>query len=142
MLFDAGPGASARTPVWRMDQPYQGYCTDQAYRRKYILDILTQGKLNRQHDFAVNLYKNSSHFSASQHWRTTTNVALPYCRLQRSQIVELSSLWRNLASTPDFLKRFLNLHCLETNFIEGTFEFDPSVSFLCYFKNLAILLTK
>jgi hypothetical protein len=88
-----------------------------------------QGKLT-EHNLAVHQFKHVEKFSPSQRWRTTVGVPFPSYPFQESEIAELSSLWKNLVSIPNSLKLFLNLHCLETNFLEGTFMFKTSVSFL------------
>jgi hypothetical protein len=78
-------------------------------------------------------YKNnpSLSFTPSQRWRATAqNDTFPYCRLQRAQIDALRNRWQNINSPKDLMAKFLNLHCLETNVIEGTVQFDPAVSFL------------
>jgi hypothetical protein len=75
-------------------------------------------------------YKNnpSLGFTPSQRWRATAeNDMFPYCKLQRARIDNLCDGWQNTSSPKDFMAKFLNLHCLETNVIEGTTQFDPSV---------------
>ncbi|KIM37854.1 hypothetical protein M413DRAFT_76580, partial [Hebeloma cylindrosporum] len=70
-------------------------------------------------------YKNnpSLGFSWSQRWRSTieNDHTFPYCKLQRAQIVVIRDQWQNDRGSQE---DFLNLHCLETNVIEGTLEFD------------------
>ncbi|KAF8073638.1 hypothetical protein FPV67DRAFT_757692 [Lyophyllum atratum] len=75
-------------------------------------------------------YKNNSSlgFSPSQRWRSTAEKdTFPYCKLQRAQIHVIRDEWPNTSST-DIMAKFLNLHCLETNVIEGTMQFDPSTT--------------
>ena len=77
-------------------------------------------------------HKNNSSLSflPSQRWRSTAEKdTLPYCKLQRAQINSILDQWQNIGSPEDIMAKFLNLHCLETNVIEGTMEFDLSVSF-------------
>ncbi|KDR77082.1 hypothetical protein GALMADRAFT_139105 [Galerina marginata CBS 339.88] len=74
-------------------------------------------------------YKNnpSLSFSPSQRWRSTAGKhTFPYCKLQRAQIDVIRDQWQNIGPSEDVMAKFLNFHCLETNHIEGTMQFDPS----------------
>ncbi|KAF8153961.1 fido domain-containing protein [Crassisporium funariophilum] len=76
-------------------------------------------------------YKNNPllGFSPSQRWRSTAEKDnFPYCKLQRAQINVIRDKWQNTGSPADFMAKFLNIHCLETNVIEGTLQFDPSAT--------------
>ncbi|KIM41943.1 hypothetical protein M413DRAFT_141242 [Hebeloma cylindrosporum] len=77
------------------------------------------------HDYKTNP---SLGFSFSQRWQpgTACNDPFPYCKLQRTEIDDLHNRWRTISSPKDVMPEFLNLHCLETNAIEGTFQFDSS----------------
>lgn len=67
-------------------------------------------------------------FTASQRWRPTAGSdVFPYFKLQRVQISEIRSQWMDMKSPPTIMEKFLNLHCLETNVMEGTLQFDESV---------------
>ena len=70
-------------------------------------------------------------FTPSQRWRPTAAInAFPYCKLQLAQITAIRGAWINMGSLGDpTVNKFLNLHCLETNFMEGTVQFDESISF-------------
>lgn len=69
-------------------------------------------------------------FSPSQRWRSTAEKDMfPYCKLQRVQIDVIRDQWQNVSSSEDIMAKFLNLHYLETNIIEGIVQFDPAVSF-------------
>ncbi|KAF8810803.1 hypothetical protein BYT27DRAFT_7185462 [Phlegmacium glaucopus] len=68
-------------------------------------------------------------FSPSQRWRPTAEKdTFPYCKLQRAQIDGMRGKWQNIDSPEDIMAKFLNLHCLETNVIEGTMKFDSSAT--------------
>ncbi|RDB22873.1 hypothetical protein Hypma_010278, partial [Hypsizygus marmoreus] len=83
-----------------------------------------QSDLQRQ----LHAYNTVVVFTPSQHWRSTAQLdgRFPYCRLQRAQIDLLQNQWTNMCPPEVILARCLNLHCLETNAIEGIFQFDPS----------------
>ena len=69
-------------------------------------------------------------FTPSQRWRPTAAVdVFPYCKLQLAQIDTIRDMWINMTSMEAIMDKFLNLHCLETNSMEGTVQFDESVSF-------------
>ncbi|KAF8869586.1 hypothetical protein CPB84DRAFT_1915496, partial [Gymnopilus junonius] len=66
--------------------------------------------------------------SASQRWRSAAGTdTCPYCRLQRAQIASIRDDWQKMDPPMDIKANFFNLHCLETNVIEGTVQFDESV---------------
>ncbi|KAF9479200.1 hypothetical protein BDN70DRAFT_932772 [Pholiota conissans] len=76
-------------------------------------------------------YKNnpSLGFSPSQRWRSTAGIdTFPYCRLQQAQITSMRDDWLRMDSPMDIKAKFFNLHCLETNVIEGTVQFDESTT--------------
>ncbi|EED85880.1 predicted protein [Postia placenta Mad-698-R] len=77
----------------------------------------------------VRLYKIGQGFSASQRWRsiTTADGAFPYCKLQRRQIEEIRDLWQAISNMDGAAGMFINMHCIETNILEGTFQFDLSM---------------
>lgn len=69
-------------------------------------------------------------FTPSQRWRSTAEKdVFPYCKLQRAQVDVIRDQWQNMGPPDDVMAKFLNLHCLETNVIEATVQFDASVSF-------------
>ncbi|OSX63197.1 hypothetical protein POSPLADRAFT_1140398, partial [Postia placenta MAD-698-R-SB12] len=77
----------------------------------------------------VRLYKIGQGFSASQRWRsiTTADGAFPYCKLQRRQIEDIRDLWQAISNMDGAAGMFINMHCIETNILEGTFQFDLSM---------------
>lgn len=80
----------------------------------------------------VMIYKTSSQpgFSPSQRWRSTTcHDPFPYCRVLRSAISSMKYQWNSLPSE-SLRSKYLNLLCIETNEIEGTFSLDFSVIIL------------
>lgn len=92
----------------------------------------------------VRLYKIGQGFSASQRWRsiTTADGAFPYCKLQRRQIEDIRDLWQAISNMDGAAGMFINMHCIETNILEGTFQFDLSVSLaLLMLLSIAIRLT-
>ncbi|OSX63167.1 hypothetical protein POSPLADRAFT_1055233 [Postia placenta MAD-698-R-SB12] len=68
-------------------------------------------------------------FSASQRWRsiTTADGAFPYCKLQRRQIEDIRDLWQAISNMDGAAGIFINMHCIEINVLEGTFQFDSSM---------------
>lgn len=82
-------------------------------------------------DFTVYHYKYdpSLAFTPSQRWQPTARYdSFPYCRLQRAQIDMVRAQWQNLGHPDHIMPKFLNLHCVETNVIEGLVQFNESVS--------------
>ncbi|KAF9803590.1 hypothetical protein IEO21_09633 [Rhodonia placenta] len=77
----------------------------------------------------VRLYKIGQGFSASQRWRsiTTADGAFPYCKLQRRQIEDICDLWQAISNMDGAAGMFINMNYIETNVLEGTFQFDPSI---------------
>ncbi|KAF8194656.1 hypothetical protein BJ912DRAFT_901192 [Pholiota molesta] len=66
-------------------------------------------------------------FSPSQSWRpTAAKDTFPYCRLQRAQISDVRDRWHNIEFKPGVMAKLQNMHCLETNFIEGTFYLNEN----------------
>ncbi|KAF8194652.1 fido domain-containing protein [Pholiota molesta] len=64
-------------------------------------------------------------FTPSQRWRPTAEKdPFPYCKLQRAQINAIRDRWANIESKQGIMAKLQNMHCLETNFIEGTFLLD------------------
>lgn len=69
-------------------------------------------------------------FTPSQRWRTkTANDGYPYCKMQRYNMNIFLETWRIVSEDEGVVEKYLNYHCLETNAIEGTFQFNQSVSF-------------
>ncbi|PPQ86571.1 hypothetical protein CVT25_006162 [Psilocybe cyanescens] len=85
-------------------------------RQSLVVDNITQ-------------YMNPNNYPmASKRWRPTAGRdTLPYCALQKKDIKYLADRWADLATT-DVMTRYLNLNCLETNIIEGSFQFTPSAT--------------
>jgi hypothetical protein len=72
-------------------------------------------------------------FTPSQRWRPTAEKdPFPYCKLQRAQINAIRDRWANIESKQGILAKLQNMHCLETNFIEGTFLLDEDVCILIH----------
>ena len=70
-------------------------------------------------------------FTPSQRWRSTASDPFPYCKLQRAETDMIRSEWMNMGNSQGIMDKFMNLHCLETNVMEGTLQFNESVgSFL------------
>ncbi|EED78681.1 predicted protein [Postia placenta Mad-698-R] len=74
-------------------------------------------------------YKIGQGFSASQRWRSTiaTDGAFPYCKLQRSQVENVRNLWQTIGNQDGAIDKLMNMHCIETNVIEGILRFDPPI---------------
>ena len=67
-------------------------------------------------------------FTPSQRWRpTAASDPFPYCKLQHAEIDIIRSKWTNMGHPLD---KFMKFHCLETNIMEGTLQFNELVSFL------------
>lgn len=79
--------------------------------------------------FSVSAYKSAQNITPNQHWRRRTSEdPFPYCRMPKAFIDELRQNWKKLSiMDSSVLSKFINLHCLETNVIEGTVQFDPTV---------------
>ncbi|EED78680.1 predicted protein [Postia placenta Mad-698-R] len=60
---------------------------------------------------------------------TTADGAFPYCKLQRRQIEDIRDLWQTIGNQDGAIDKLMNMHCIETNVIEGILRFDPPVSF-------------
>lgn len=67
-------------------------------------------------------------FTPSQRWIPTALDPFPYCKVKAQDIQTLLGKWRKLESYDDFRDRFLNMHSLHTNHIEGTFLLNEVVS--------------
>ena len=80
----------------------------------------------------VRRYKSDSPlgFTPSQRWRPTAAIdAFPCCKLQLAKTTAIREVWISMGSLGGtMMDKFLNLHCLETNFMEGTVQFVESVS--------------
>ena len=76
-------------------------------------------------------YKNDTRigFTPSQRWRSTASDAFPYCKLQRAEIDMIRNDWMNMGNPQAFMDKYMNLHCLETNVMEGALQFNESVDF-------------
>ncbi|KAI0047890.1 hypothetical protein FA95DRAFT_1558668 [Auriscalpium vulgare] len=65
---------------------------------------------------------NKAAIAASQRWKSIVGAPLPYIRLPKAHLQQLQSRCASLGSTSEPLYRaYLNLHCIETNVIEGAF---------------------
>lgn len=54
----------------------------------------------------------------------------PYCQLQQAEIRFMREQWTTLSASESLMTKYLNIHCLETNIIEGTVLFNTSVRVL------------
>ncbi|EDR13975.1 uncharacterized protein LACBIDRAFT_321696 [Laccaria bicolor S238N-H82] len=90
-----------------------------AHSRSSILAEAERQMFNYKNDLSLGL-------SPSQRWRSTAEKdTFPYCKLQSAHI-DVIRQWQNMHPPKDIMAKCLNLHCLETNVIEGTVQFDPS----------------
>lgn len=90
-----------------------------AHSRSSILAEAERQMFNYKNDLSLG-------FSPSQRWRSTAEKdTFPYCKLQSAHI-DVIRQWQNMHPPKDIMAKCLNLHCLETNVIEGTVQFDPS----------------
>ncbi|KAJ3849712.1 fido domain-containing protein, partial [Lentinula lateritia] len=78
----------------------------------------------------LSAYKSAQNITPNQNWRRRTSEdPFPYCRMPKAFIDELRQNWKKLSNMdPSVLSKFINLHCLETNVIEGTVQFDPTAT--------------
>ncbi|KAF9065045.1 fido domain-containing protein [Rhodocollybia butyracea] len=78
----------------------------------------------------LSAYKSTQNVTHNQHWRPKTSEdAFPYCRMPKAFIDDFRQTWEKLSvMDSSALSKFLNLHCLESNVIEGTIKFDPYVT--------------
>lgn len=79
--------------------------------------------------FSVSAYKSAQNITPNQHWRPRTSEdPFPYCRMPKAFIDDLRLSWNKLSVTDSSaFSKFINLHCLETNVIENTVQFDQEV---------------
>ncbi|KAF8194657.1 fido domain-containing protein [Pholiota molesta] len=92
---------------------------------RYRASVLNTAELQ------LNQYKHdpSMGFTPSQRWRPTAgHDPFPYFRLQRAEIDMVRAQWKNLGHQQHIMSKFLNLHCVETNDIEGLVHFNLSAS--------------
>jgi hypothetical protein len=94
----------------------------------------------------VNEYKYGARigFTPSQRWRSTASDPFPYCKLQRAETDMIRIEWMKMGpgNSQGIMDKFMNLHCLETNVMEGTLQFNESVglfSFYCNISNIRII---
>jgi hypothetical protein len=75
-------------------------------------------------------YKFQTTFTPSQRWKSAAKQPpFPYCKLQSADLNALRTLWKSINGTSDeIMNQFLNLHCLETNAIEGMLKLESSVT--------------
>lgn len=73
-------------------------------------------------------------FTPSQRWIPTALDPFPYCKVKEERIQNLLKDWKTLESYSDFRDRFINMHSLHTNYIEGTFLLDEFVSHPCFYN--------
>ncbi|PPQ86123.1 hypothetical protein CVT25_002758 [Psilocybe cyanescens] len=87
---------------------------------------VVQSKLSVQQEThsLLSEYKDSSYFTPSQRWVPTAQHPFPRCRLEKEDLQRFRELWESLKFKNNNEALFLNMHCLETNYIEGTFAFD------------------
>ncbi|KAH7879591.1 fido domain-containing protein [Lentinula edodes] len=90
-----------------------------------LLDSVT-----KQTNNMLSAYKSAQNITPNQHWRRRTSEdPFPYCRMPKAFIDELRQNWKKLSTMDSsVLSKFINLHCLETNVIEGTVQFDPTAT--------------
>lgn len=68
------------------------------------------------------------------------SLTYPYCKLQQAQYTLLRALWTPTWLPSDLWDQYLNLHCLETDYNEGTFDIDPSLRCLSLLRLLGMFL--
>ena len=80
-------------------------------------------------------------FTPSQRWRSTASESDPflYCKLQRAEIDMIRS---ELGNSKGIMDKFMNLHRLETNVMEGTLQFNESLGFPFYQTHDFLILYK
>ncbi|OSX63196.1 hypothetical protein POSPLADRAFT_1138960, partial [Postia placenta MAD-698-R-SB12] len=65
-------------------------------------------------------------FAASQRWQSTIETPFPHCKLQQMQIKELRDEWSSMGDPHILMDKFLNMHALATNKIEGNVDLNYS----------------
>ncbi|KAF8727159.1 hypothetical protein AX14_007557 [Amanita brunnescens Koide BX004] len=96
---------------------------------KWIITAQSSAIAEAERQLHNYLHDTSLGFTASQRWRPTAGSdVFPYFKLQRIQINAIRNEWMNMESPETIMEKFLNLHCLETNVMEGTVQFDESAS--------------
>jgi hypothetical protein len=70
-------------------------------------------------------------FSPSQRWRSTIKLdgGFPYCHIRQVKKDELLNAWQALGPPETVLDRAIDLHCVETNELEGMVTFGPTVNY-------------
>ncbi|KJA16061.1 hypothetical protein HYPSUDRAFT_193694 [Hypholoma sublateritium FD-334 SS-4] len=63
-------------------------------------------------------------FSPRQRWRSTANDPFPQCTVNQDEIQNMLKEWKEMGTGRNIMAFALNLHCLETNVLEKTFQFD------------------
>ncbi|KAF5370468.1 hypothetical protein D9615_009755 [Tricholomella constricta] len=89
----------------------------------------TSSGLLEQQQKELAAFKYTVMFTPSQRWRPTAGVdSFPYCRLTAAQVTELREMWISIspAGDSDIMDKYQNLHCLETNSLEGTVSFSEA----------------
>ncbi|KAF8727161.1 hypothetical protein AX14_007557 [Amanita brunnescens Koide BX004] len=119
---------------------------------KWIITAQSSAIAEAERQLHNYLHDTSLGFTASQRWRPTAGSdVFPYFKLQRIQINAIRNEWMNMESPETIMEKFLNLHCLETNVMEGTVQFDESVRrlrtiscdlFICVYDRLVPNLSK